>query len=386
MNFEEMHLKFNQVFQQEYETKYFAPGRINIIGEHIDYNGGLVFPCPITLGTYALVSKRNDKMVQAYSMNFENLGVIGFSLDDLTYNKEHNWVNYVKGVAKVLLEEGYELNHGFNIVVYGNIPNGSGLSSSASLEMLCTTIFKDLFSLSITPVEAALLGKKVENEYIGVNSGIMDQFAISLGKKNQVILLDCNTLEYSYHPLQLEKHSIVIMNTNKRRELADSKYNERRSECEAALAKLQTVCDASNLCEVSLEILEAHKALLSEVEYRRVHHVITENMRVKQATVALQAGDLVQLGKLLNGSHESLCKDYEVTGTELDTLVEAAWGVEGVLGARMTGAGFGGCSIALVENGCVDNFIEVVGKKYEEEIGYAASFFVATIGDGPIRI
>lgn len=386
MNFEEMHLKFNQVFQQEYETKYFAPGRINIIGEHIDYNGGLVFPCPITLGTYALVSKRNDKMVQAYSMNFENLGVIGFSLDDLTYNKEHNWVNYVKGVAKVLLEEGYELNHGFNIVVYGNIPNGSGLSSSASLEMLCTTIFKDLFSLSITPVEAALLGKKVENEYIGVNSGIMDQFAISLGKKNQVILLDCNTLEYSYHPLQLEKHSIVIMNTNKRRELADSKYNERRSECEAALAKLQTVCDASNLCEVSLEILEAHKALLSEVEYRRVHHVITENMRVKQATVALQAGDLVQLGKLLNGSHESLCKDYEVTGTELDALVEAAWGVEGVLGARMTGAGFGGCSIALVENGCVDNFIEAVGKKYEEEIGYVASFFVATIGDGPIRI
>ncbi|MEG0318805.1 MAG: galactokinase [Niameybacter sp.] len=381
-----MHLKFNQVFQQEYETKYFAPGRINIIGEHIDYNGGLVFPCPITLGTYALVSKRNDKMVQAYSMNFENLGVIGFSLDDLTYNKEHNWVNYVKGVAKVLLEEGYELNHGFNIVVYGNIPNGSGLSSSASLEMLCTTIFKDLFSLSITPVEAALLGKKVENEYIGVNSGIMDQFAISLGKKNQVILLDCNTLEYSYHPLQLEKHSIVIMNTNKRRELADSKYNERRSECEAALAKLQTVCDASNLCEVSLEILEAHKALLSEVEYRRVHHVITENMRVKQATVALQAGDLVQLGKLLNGSHESLCKDYEVTGTELDALVEAAWGVEGVLGARMTGAGFGGCSIALVENGCVDNFIEAVGKKYEEEIGYVASFFVATIGDGPIRI
>ncbi|MDA3729978.1 galactokinase [Niameybacter massiliensis] len=386
MDFAEMSSKFQEEFGKAADRKYFAPGRINIIGEHIDYNGGLVFPSPITLGTYALVGKREDKLVRAYSINFEEIGIIEFSLDNLEYNKEHNWVNYLKGVAKALIEEDYALQHGFDIVVYGNIPNGSGLSSSASLEMLSVTIFKDLFELPITPVEAALLGKKVENQYIGVNSGIMDQFAIALGKKDHVILLDCNTLEYSYHPLQLEKHSIVIMNTNKRRELADSKYNERRSECESALEKLQTVCTANNLCEITLEELEANKELLTEVEYRRVHHVITENARVKQATTALAEGDLVQLGQLLNGSHTSLCKDYEVTGIELDTLAEAAWQAEGVLGARMTGAGFGGCGIALVENESVDNFIEQVGKKYKEVIGYEASFFVANIGDGPIRV
>ena len=369
MDFAEMSSKFQEEFGKAADRKYFAPGRINIIGEHIDYNGGLVFPSPITLGTYALVGKREDKLVRAYSINFEKIGIIEFSLDNLEYNKEHNWVNYLKGVAKALIEEDYALQHGFDIVVYGNIPNGSGLSSSASLEMLSVTIFKDLF----------------ENQYIGVNSGIMDQFAIALGKKDHVILLDCNTLEYSYHPLQLEKHSIVIMNTNKRRELADSKYNERRSECESALEKLQTVCTANNLCEITLEELEANKELLTEVEYRRVHHVITD-ARVKQATTALAEGDLVQLGQLLNGSHTSLCKDYEVTGIELDTLAEAAWQVEGVLGARMTGAGFGGCGIALVENECVDNFIEQVGKKYKEVIGYEASFFVANIGDGPIRV
>lgn len=378
--------KFKEIFKGEHKGIYFAPGRINVIGEHIDYNGGLVFPAAITLGTYALISKREDGMIHAYSMNFEQIGTIICDLENLEYNENHNWVNYLKGMAKVLKGEGHKVEQGFNILIYGNIPNGSGLSSSASLEMLCLAVFKELNNLDITPVEAAILGKKVENEYIGVNSGIMDQFAISLGKKDQVILLDCNTLEYSYHPLELGKYKVVIMNTNKRRELADSKYNERRSECESALAKLQSVCSATNLCEVSLEVLEANKALLAGKEYNRAYHVITENERVKEATQALERGDLVQLGQLLNASHKSLCEDYEVTGIELDTLVHTAWEVPGVLGARMTGAGFGGCSIALVDESCIEEFITKVGAVYKDKIGYEASFFVATIGDGPKRI
>ncbi|MGL6175091.1 MAG: galactokinase [Cellulosilyticaceae bacterium] len=386
MNLETMQSTFKQVFNHEHEAAFFAPGRINLIGEHIDYNGGLVFPCPITLGTYALVSKREDSKICAYSMNFKHLGVIEFDLNNLEYDKAHNWVNYVKGVAKFLKEDFTGINHGLNIVVFGNIPNGSGLSSSASLEMLAAVIFKDTFGLELNAVDAALLGKKVENLYIGVNSGIMDQFAISLGKKDSAILLNCDTLDFSYFSLSLPAHSIIIMNTNKRRELADSKYNERRGECESSLAKLQTVITANNLCEVTMEQLEAHKDLLTEVEYRRSRHVITENIRVKEATACFEANDLVGFGKLLNGSHTSLRDDYEVTGIELDTLAETAWAQEGVLGARMTGAGFGGCGLAIVENEEVDAFIENVGDIYFEKIGYEASFYIASIGNGPTQL
>ncbi len=387
MNLEAMQSTFKEVFNHEAEASYFAPGRINLIGEHIDYNGGLVFPCPITLGTYALVSKREDRKVRAYSMNFTQLGIIEFDLDNLEHNEAHNWVNYTKGVAKFLLEDDAPITHGFNMVVFGNIPNGSGLSSSASLEMLCATIFKDLFDLDLNPVDMALLGKKVENEYIGVNSGIMDQFAISLGKKDQAILLNCETLDYSYHPFQLDGHSIVIMNTNKRRELADSKYNERRAECESALAKLQTVIPrANNLCDLTLDEVDDNKSLITPVEYNRVHHVITENARVQDSTKALLAGDLNAFGQLLNASHTSLRDNYEVTGIELDTLVAAAWEAPGVVGARMTGAGFGGCSLAVVEDGAIDAFIAYVGAKYVEAIGYAADFYIASIGNGPTRL
>lgn len=381
-----MKQEFINLFNHAPECAYFAPGRINLIGEHIDYNGGLVFPAPITLGTYALVSKREDTLVKAYSMNFTDLGTITFDLNDLTYNEEHDWVNYIKGVAKMLAEENQALPSGLNLVVFGDIPNGSGLSSSASLEMLTTYIFKDLFNLNLSPVDSALLGKKVENLYIGVNSGIMDQFAIALGKKDHAVLLNCENLDYGYFPIKLEDHCIVIMNTNKRRELADSKYNERRSECESALAKLQTVLDAPNLCAVALTDLEAHKALLTEVEYRRAHHVITENERVKQATECLKANNLEEFGKLLNASHTSLCHDYEVTGKELDTLVEAAWEAPGVVGARMTGAGFGGCSLAIVEKGSTEAFTQYVATKYVDAIGYEASFYIASIGDGPTRL
>ncbi len=379
--------KFNIVFGKESESSFFAPGRVNLIGEHIDYNGGLVFPCAITLGTYAAASKRHDNKFRVFSMNFENLGIIEFSLDDLTYQKEHNWCNYLKGVLKYLLEAGYKVPSGLDLLFFGNIPNGAGLSSSASLEMLMCKICTDLYGLSLSSTEAALLGKKVENEYIGVNSGIMDQFAIALGKANHALLLDCNTTEYQHVPFEIEGYSIIIMNTNKRRELADSKYNERRSECESALSKLQNAFDIKALCDLKEEDLTKAADIINHpIEFKRVKHAVTENIRVIDATKALENNDLFTFGKLLNASHISLKDDYEVTGKELDTLVAAAWDADGTLGARMTGAGFGGCAIAIVENQKAETFIESVNSKYLKEIGYEASFYIASIGNGPIQL
>ncbi|MDF2614714.1 MAG: galactokinase [Clostridia bacterium] len=379
--------KFISVFKKDSEASFFAPGRVNLIGEHIDYNGGLVFPCAITLGTYGIVSKRSDNKFRAYSANFENLDIIEFSLDDLSYNKDHNWCNYLKGVLKYLREAGHNVDTGLDMLIFGNIPNGSGLSSSASLEILMCKICTDMYALTLSSVEAALLGKKVENEYIGVNSGIMDQFAIALGKENHALLLDCNTQEYKQIPFRLEGYSIIIMNTNKRRELADSKYNERRSECESALAKLQKTFDIRALCELNDDNLDEVSSIVSDpIEFKRAKHAITENTRVIAATKALENNDLTLFGKLLNASHVSLRDDYEVTGKELDALVGAAWEEEGVLGARMTGAGFGGCAIAIVDNGKTDDFIKNVNQKYLKEIGYEASFYIASIGNGPTQI
>ncbi|PHV70118.1 galactokinase [Sporanaerobium hydrogeniformans] len=379
--------EFQTVFNTSSEATFFAPGRINLIGEHIDYNGGLVFPCAITLGTYGLVSKRSDKLFRVYSSNFKELSILEFSLDDLSYAAKHNWCNYLKGVLLYLKEAGHVIETGLNLLVFGNIPNGAGLSSSASLEMLMCKICADIYNLSLSPVEAALLGKQVENQYIGVNSGIMDQFAIALGKADSALLLNCNTQEYNYIPFKLKGYSILIMNTNKRRELADSKYNERRSECDTALAILQKFFPIHTLCDLSESQLEEAETLLNNpLLFKRVRHVVTENMRVIKATKALEKGDLITFGKLLNDSHRSLKEDYKVTGKELDTLAENARTIEGVLGARMTGAGFGGCSLAIVENTKIQDFISKLSIIYKEEIGYAADFYVASIGNGPIQL
>lgn len=378
---------FNKIFNDSYDKMFFSPGRINLIGEHTDYNGGFVFPCPITLGTYAAINKRPDNIFKVYSLNFENKGVIEFSLDNLEYRKEDDWANYIKGVVKFLLEQGFKINHGFNMAIYGNLPNGAGLSSSASLEMLCAKIFREEFNLDMDDVQAALLGKTVENKYIGVNSGIMDQFAISLGKKDTAIQLDCNTLNYEYVPVKLRDKTIVIMNTNKRRELADSKYNERRAECDSSLEKLKEACNIEALCELTPEEFEKHAHLINnETKIKRCRHAIYENARVKKAVEALKENDIITFGKLMNDSHISLRDDYEVTGKELDTLAEVSWKQPGVLGARMTGAGFGGCAIAIVNNDSVENFIANVGQAYKDAIGYEASFYIASIGDGPTVI
>lgn len=379
--------KFNEIFNCNYDNLFFSPGRVNLIGEHIDYNGGLVFPCAISLGTYGAVALNNSLKIRAYSLNFEEIGIIEIDLEDLKFNKEDNWANYIKGVIKFMKDAGNDISKGFDILIYGNLPNGSGLSSSASLEMLIGKILIDMFNLPINAVDLALLGKKVENEFIGVNSGIMDQFAIALGRKDSAIKLDCNTLEYEYVPINFKNESIVIMNTNKRRELADSKYNERRSQCEASLKQLQQVIEINNLCQITPDAFQEICSVIDNpVNRNRALHAITENERVKKAIAALKQDDLNTFGMLMTASHNSLKADYEVTGLELDTLVQAALKQDGVLGARMTGAGFGGCAIALVDNSYVDSFIENVGKVYQNTMGYAASFYIASTSQGPAKI
>ena len=379
--------KFQEVFGSPAEKHFFAPGRVNLIGEHTDYNGGNVFPCAIDKGTYGLVKKRNDRKFRMYSENFADLGVMEFTLDELTNDKKHDWANYPKGVIKMFLEAGQKIDSGFDILFSGNIPNGAGLSSSASIEMLTAIVLKDLFHLSIDPVEMAQLGKKTENLFIGVNSGIMDQFAIAMGKKDHAILLDCNTLKYAYVPVVLKDEVIVIANTNKRRGLADSKYNERRAECDEALAELQTKLPIKALGELSIEQFEANKDLIkSPIRQKRAKHAVYENQRTLKAQKELSAGNLAEFGKLMNQSHISLRDDYEVTGVELDTLAALAWEQPGVVGSRMTGAGFGGCTVSIVKKDKVDDFIKNVGEAYKNKIGYAADFYIASVSDGAKKL
>ena len=378
-----------KVFKEKFGSEgvirsYFAPGRVNLIGEHTDYNGGHVFPCALTIGTYAIVRKREDRNFRFYSTNFESLGVIEASLDNLKYDKALDWTNYPLGVVWAFIEKGYPVDCGFDMLLFGNIPNGSGLSSSASVEVVTGVALRDLFGYDdISMIDIALFGQYSENNFNGVNCGIMDQFAIAMGKKDQAIFLDTSDLSYTYAPIKLADEKIVIACSNKKRGLGDSKYNERRAECEEALAELQTKLDIKALGELSEEEFEANKDLIkSEVRQRRAKHAVYENQRTLKAVDALKAGNLEEFGKLMNASHVSLRDDYEVTGIELDTLVENAWEQEGVIGSRMTGAGFGGCTVSIVKTDCVDKFIENVGKAYLEKIGYAADFYVVEIGDG----
>ena len=382
---EQLLKEFKEKFGSEGDIRsYFAPGRVNLIGEHTDYNGGHVFPCALTIGTYAIVRKREDRNFRFYSTNFESLGVIEASLDNLKYDKALDWTNYPLGVVWAFIEKGYPVDYGFDMLLFGNIPNGSGLSSSASVEVVTGVALRDLFGYDdISMIDIALFGQYSENNFNGVNCGIMDQFAIAMGKKDQAIFLDTSDLSYTYAPIKLENEKIVIACSNKKRGLGDSKYNERRAECEEALAELQTKLDIKALGELSEEEFESNKDLIkSEVRQRRAKHAVYENQRTLKAVDALKAGNLEEFGKLMNASHVSLRDDYEVTGIELDTLVENAWEQEGVIGSRMTGAGFGGCTVSIVKTDCVDKFIENVGKAYLEKIGYAADFYVVEIGDG----
>ena len=377
--------KFEEIFGSNGEINvYFAPGRVNLIGEHTDYNGGHVFPCALTIGTYAVARKRDDHTLRFYSMNFEELGVIESSIDGLSYKKEDDWTNYPKGIIWALGEKGYDVTSGMDILYYGNIPNGSGLSSSASIEILTGFVLKDMFGFKYDMIENSLIGQFSENKFNGVNCGIMDQFAIAMGKKDNAIFLDTADLSYEYAPVKLENAKIVIMNTCKKRGLGDSKYNERRAECEEALAELQTVVDIKSLGELTEEQFEEHKsAIKSDIRIKRAKHAVYENQRTIKAVAALKANKIDEFGKLMIASHDSLRDDYEVTGKELDTLVAEALKQPGVIGARMTGAGFGGCAVSIVETDAIDAFKENVGKAYKEQIGYDCEFYVVEIGDGP---
>ena len=385
---EELMSKFEELYGKEGEIKaYFAPGRVNLIGEHTDYNGGHVFPCALTMGTYAIARKRDDRKLRFYSINFENLGVLESTIDELKYNKQENWINYPKGMIWAMKDEGYDINTGFDILYYGTIPNGAGLSSSASIEVLTGFVLKDLFGLDADMTKLALLGQKAENKYVGVNCGIMDQFAIANGKKDYAIFLDTADLQYEYAPVSMPNCKIVIMNTNKKRGLGDSKYNERRSECEEALSELQQKLSIKSLGELTEEQFEENKDLIkSEIRQKRAKHAVYENQRTIKAVEALKENNIELLGKLMVASHNSLRDDYEVTGKELDTIVEESLKQDGVIGARMTGAGFGGCAVSIVEADKVDNFIKNVSKEYKDKIGYDASFYAVEIGNGPTII
>lgn len=374
---------FQTVYNQEADYVFFAPGRINLIGEHIDYSGGHVFPCAITFGTYAAVSKREDRKVRFYSKNFADLGTFEFDLDHLVYDEADSWTNYVKGVLAMMLEDGLELAYGFDVVYDGNIPNGAGLSSSASLEVVSAVIADHINELNLPKMDIVKIALRAENDFVGVQCGIMDQFAVTMGKKDTAMLLDTKTNDFEYAPLDLKDHVIVIMNTNKQRGLSDSAYNERREQCDAALEILNTVKDEEFLCEHDLETLNENKELFEdELVFKRARHAITENLRTVEAAEVLSNDDLEAFGELMNQSHTSLRDDYDVTGKELDTIVAAAQKQDGVYGARVTGAGFGGCGLAIVKEDQVDTFIEAVGKEYKEVIGYAADFYIASPGPG----
>ena len=367
---------------------YFSPGRVNLIGEHTDYNGGHVFPCALTLGTYGAARKREDNKIHFYSMNLDSFGVVEASLDDLTNKKEYNWANYPLGVVWAFKEKGHTITSGFDMVIWGNIPNGSGLSSSASLEVLTGVILTDLFEIKdLSMTDLALIGQYSENNFNGCNCGIMDQFAVAMGKKDHAIFLDTSDLSYEYAPCVLDGAKIVITNSKVKHSLVDSAYNDRRNECAAALKALQSELDIQALGDLTPEEFETHKSLIKdEIQLQRAKHAVYENQRTIDAVTALKAGDIERFGKLMNQSHISLRDDYDVSCEEIDILVDLAWKIPGVLGSRITGGGFGGCTVSIVKDESIDTFIETIGKTYLEKVGHEAEFYTVDIGDGASRL
>ena len=381
--------KFKELFgSTEGAGFYFSPGRVNLIGEHTDYNGGHVFPCALTLGTYGIAKRRTDRSMHFYSMNLDSFGVVEASLDDLTNKAAYGWANYPLGVVWAFAQKGITLDAGFDMVIWGNIPNGSGLSSSASLEVLTGVILTDLFCIDrFSMTDLALIGQYSENNFNGCNCGIMDQFAVAMGKKDHAIFLDTATLNYEYAPVELEDAKIIITNSKVKHSLVDSKYNERRQECADALAALQTELDINTLGDLDMDTFEKFKEVIPDpVKVRRAKHAVAENQRTIEAVKALKEGNITRFGELMNQAHISLRDDYEVSCEEIDILVDLAWKVPGVTGSRITGGGFGGCTVSIVENSAVDEFIKAVGKGYQEKTGGEAEFYTVEIGGGARRI
>ena len=388
-----MEKKLMETFQKLYGGEggiktFFSPGRVNLIGEHTDYNGGHVFPCALTMGTYAAARKRDDRKMHFYSMNLDTFGVVETSLDDLTNKPEYNWANYPFGVVWAFAEKGHPIDSGFDMVIWGNIPNGAGLSSSASLEVLTGVVLTDLFGITdLTMTDLALIGQYSENNFNGCNCGIMDQFASANGKKDNAIFLDTNTLKFEYAPIKLDDAKIIITNSKVKHSLVDSAYNDRRQECTDALAALKTKLDINSLGDLTPEEFEANKDLITDpIQLKRAKHAVYENQRTIDAVAALKAGDITKFGQLMNQSHTSLRDDYEVSCEEIDILVDLAWKLPGVIGSRITGGGFGGCTVSIVKNDAVDTFIDSIGKTYKEKVGHEAEFYTVDIGAGASRL
>jgi galactokinase len=364
---------------------YSAPGRVNLIGEHTDYNGGHVFPCALNIGTYAAARRRDDRKMRFFSMNFPRNGVYESTLDQLYPASRFGWTNYPKGVVRTFCDHGFPVETGVDMVIFGNIPNGSGLSSSAALEVVTAVMLRDLYGFSMDNRQIALLCQEAENTYNGMRCGIMDQFAVSMGREEHAIFLDTSTLDYEYVPLVLKDASLIIANTNKKHHLMDSQYNERRRQCEQALADLSRVVGIKSLGELSCEEFEKYKDAIGDpVCRKRARHAVYENQRTIRAVSLLKEGRLGAFGRLMREAHLSVSRDYEVTGVELDTLAEAAWKVPGCIGSRMTGAGFGGCTVSLVKNDSIPEFMGRVGRAYRKKIGYRADFYTVKIGGGPL--
>lgn len=388
MNKQELLNGFEKVFDRPGQDVFFSPGRINLIGEHTDYNEGLSLPCAISLGTYGVYAPRDDEKVELYSGNMDT-GIVSFPVSDRfpVVKDEDQWANYPKGMLAYLRHEGYVIDHGFSLYIKGNLPYGSGLSSSASIEMLMGEVLKKEFDLTVSNIDLAKIGQRTENEFLGLKSGIMDQFAVRMGKKNNAIYLNSATVSYQYKPVDDNNYSIVIMSTNKKHSLANSAYNERVKQSHEALKLLQTKLGITSLSDLDYKTFEEYDYLINDaVLLRRVRHVVTENHRTVEATKAMQSNDTQRLGRLINASHISLQYDYEVSSFELDTLVDTAWKIPGVAGARMIGGGFAGSAIAIVKKDQVETLKKVVGETYRQRVGYDASFYDVEIVDGPHMI
>jgi len=377
--------KFEELFGDTKDVKlYFAPGRVNLIGEHTDYNGGHVFPCALTIGTYAAARKRADNKLCFYSLNFERTGLIESTIEGLKPEKEAEWTNYPKGVMWAFEKRGFQMPCGLDMVIIGDIPNGSGLSSSASLEVLTGFILRDLFGFDVTNTDLALIGQYSENNFNGMNCGIMDQFASAMGKKDNAIFLNTADLSYEYAPIMLKDAKVVVTNSKVKHSLVNSAYNQRRSECETALAELQKVVEIKGLGDLTEDEFEKYKsAIQDEIRVKRAKHAVYENQRTIRAVEALKKNDIELFGELMNASHVSLRDDYEVSCEEIDVLVEEAWKIPGVVGSRITGGGFGGCTVSIVKNDAIDEFQEKLGKAYQEKVGKTAEFYIVEIGNGP---
>ena len=388
-----MNETFTKIFSNttSQPLKFFAPGRVNLIGEHTDHEGGFVFPCAIDFGISALALKNSKNTLRLYSMNFDSEFNSPFEIkfDDIheKLSGSRTWVNYPLGIASVLKTHGYKFNSGIDILYSGNLPDGAGLSSSAAIEVLTVKIFSELLNFNIDGVNAAKFSQEAENNFVGMHCGIMDQFASSMGKKDNAILLNCSTLEYSYAPLNLGDFRLVITNSNVPHSLVSSEYNLRRKQCEQALKDIQTEKNISCLCELTQDELDEYSYCIKDpVNLRRAIHAVNENSRALRASQALKSGDLKTFGKLMNASHVSLRDFYEVTVRETDILADLAWNFEGVIGSRMTGGGFGGCTVSIVKENLVEEFIETIGKKYKELTGIKADFYTTGSSEGARRL